>query len=324
MGKKKIGLLGCSKICISAIVNAVKQVEGAEVYGCAARDYGRAMEYAAKYNIPHAFKDYRELLECSDLDIVYISLANSLHYQWAMEAMRYKKHVLLEKPMCMSCREALEIEKMADKSKVYLLEAVMVQHHPWQRAVRGIILQGKYGSLKSISTRISFIPQDNFEGNYRSRPEMGGGCFYDLGSYWLQFVQFLLGLDFISFTAHPEFNGPNGCDWSFTAGLTYENGVETHLEASFEKPYQASHTLEFEKGRLVVKDFFRCTFNNVKFYMEEEDFDRGSKNKISFSPQNFYANQLAFFCDVIDGKKENAGLREAIERVKVMENIFKS
>ena len=114
MRKKKIGLLGCSKICIPAIINAVKQMECAEVYGCAARDYGRAMEYAAKYNITHAFKDYRELLECSDIDIVYISLANSLHYQWAMEAMKYKKHVLLEKPMCMSYREALEIEKMKE------------------------------------------------------------------------------------------------------------------------------------------------------------------------------------------------------------------
>ncbi len=324
MEKKKIGLLGCSKICIPAIIHAVKQVECAEVYGCAAGDYERAGEYAEKYNIRRAFQDYEELLDCSDIDIVYISLANSFHCQWAIEAMRHKKHVLLEKPMCMTYSEALKIEKMRNKSQVCLLEAVMVQHHPWQRAVKDMILQGKYGSLKSISSSICFIPRNNFEGNYRSSPDMGGVCFYDVGSYWLQFVQCLLGLDFKKLTAHSEFNGPNGCDWSFIAGLTYENGVEIQLEASFEKPYRASHTLEFEKGRLIVKDFFRCIYNNVKFYMEEEDYNSGVKNKIVFPPQNFYANQLAFFCDVMDCKRENADFGESIERVRVMENIFKS
>jgi predicted dehydrogenase len=323
MERKKIGLLGCSKISVKSIINAIKDITFVELYGCAARDYNRAKEFSAKYNIPNTFRDYQDLLQCSEIDIVYISLANSLHYQWIIESMKYNKHILVEKPMCMTLQEALKIKRQYDQSQVYLLEGVMVQHHDWQSTIKKKIQEKKYGNLKRIKTNMHFIPEGNFSGNYREEPKMGGGCFFDLGSYWLQFIQCILGMDFKSYTADSEFSGPNGCDWSFDASLSYESGVEVSFEASFEHPYQATHILEFETGRYMVKDFFRCTLNKLKFNIIEEDYSTNIKSKISFPPQNFYTNQILFLCQLIDGKIDKNNLNESIERVAIMEKIYK-
>jgi len=158
--------------------------------------------------------------------------------------------------------------------------------------------------------------------NYRSFPEMGGGCFYDLGTYWVQFVQYILGMNYDSFYGSSEFNGPNGCDWSFNAGLIWKVGVKAQFETSFEQPYQASHVLEFENGRVKIDNFFKANYGNFKIFINEKDFISGARHKTSFPPQNYYVNQLNFFCDVLDGKNMNISLKESHERVKLMDDIL--
>src|SRR6185369_18039420 len=59
----------------------------------------RAREASARYNIARSYADYRELLEQPDIDAVTIALPNYLHGPVAMEALKARKHVMVEKPM---------------------------------------------------------------------------------------------------------------------------------------------------------------------------------------------------------------------------------
>lgn len=320
--KMNIGLLGCSRICVSSIINIIDQIENINLYGCAASTLDRARDFSSKHGIPHFFKSYQELLECPQIDIVYISLANSLHYKWTIEAIKHKKNILVEKPVCLSLEEALNIKKQILKNSVFLLEGVMVQHHEWQKTVKEIIDSEKYGKLRSITTELHFIPKYNFEGNYRSSSQMGGGCFWDLGSYWAQFIQYILSFDIKSYTAYSDFDGPNNCDWNFRADILHKNGVKIHLSTSFEKPYQIEHILKFDTGKLVIEDFFKCRFHNVEFIIKEYDFSKDICNEILFSPQNFYINQLQFFSNALQGNISNIDFNDSIERIELMEKIY--
>src|SRR5216117_2957999 len=77
----------------------------------------RSREACARYNVPLSYADYRELLEQPDIDAVTIALPNHLHASVAIEALKARKHVLLEKPMATNAKEAAKIIETANKMK---------------------------------------------------------------------------------------------------------------------------------------------------------------------------------------------------------------
>lgn len=56
--------------------------------------------------------------------MVYVSVPNSLHFEWTKKALLAGKHVLCEKPFTSNADEARELVKLAKEKKLVLLEAV--------------------------------------------------------------------------------------------------------------------------------------------------------------------------------------------------------
>jgi NDP-hexose-3-ketoreductase len=251
-------------------------------------------------------------------------LPNSLHADWAVRAARRGKHVLVEKPACLTATECDRMMRAAKENGVTLLEAVMAAHHPWQDDVRRTMADGRLGKLKEIRTSISFIPKENFSGNYRSLPGMGGGVFYDLAGYWLQLTQNLVPVAGASVTGSSAFSGPNGCDWSFEAGLTTADGIVSRFSGSFEKPYRAGHEIVFETGAIAIHNVFGANIGRHRLKLSVHDQARGAVETREYEPQNYYENQLRFLADVIRGRRENPGLEETQERTALMERIYAS
>lgn len=320
---KRLGIIGCSEIVSRVAIEPSKEIENVTVFGIASRTREKAREYAQRFGIPVIFDCYDDLLCSREIDFVYISLANDLHFEWILKSLKAGKHVFVEKPMCNSVEEFREINKVAEKSGLHLLEGLMVQHHPWQQTLKEIIASQNYGKLNRIESQISFVARNNFVGNYRSFPERGGGSFCDVGCYWLQFIQAVLGKEPSQYGGSSLFNGPNGCDWTLDAFMEFDNGLRAEFTSSFEMPYKASHRLEFEDAVLVIPDFFRANLGNYKITIQVNYKDR-SKNKIVFAPQNYYTNQMKFFCDIMNNAKQNIPLSQTYERIKLSQAILMS
>lgn len=144
----KIGILGCSTIAPFSIINPVKVLDQFVTYGVASRDVERSKAYALKHEIPHVFESYDKLLASPDIDVVYIPLSNFLHKEWTLKAIEAGKHVLIEKPIALHADEVLLINERAKQQGVYVLEALMVQHHSWQQDITDMIRAETYGKLK--------------------------------------------------------------------------------------------------------------------------------------------------------------------------------
>lgn len=321
---KNIGLLGCSKIAPFSMINPVKELDDICVYGVAARDVERAKEYAIKYQIPKYYKDYDELISSEDIDIVYIALINSEHMKWAIKSAECGKHVLVEKPACLDANELSELEKVCVKNKVYCLEAVMVQHHPWEAEIKRIIDEKKYGKLNKIKTVMYNKFSKDDDKNYRLHPKYGGGILFDEGPYWLQFLQYIVGLDYESYAGESDFDGPHGCDFSFNAVLKLQNGVEADFKCSFGGPVQASHRLEFDHAVVTVKNLFRCCYGKFKIKIQINDLVTGEKSIIPFQPKCYYIDQLMFLSQVIDGNQENIPLKQTYDRISLINKLYDS
>lgn len=319
----RIGILGAANIAKRAIIEPAKKLEGVEVFGVAARDSAKAEKFAQDYDIPTVFPSYDALVESDRIDAVYIPLANHLHTPWILKSAQAKKPILVEKPICLTIEEFDTIAAAVETYNVPLLEAVMVQHHPWQKKLREIVETGIYGNIKSIQTSLTlqFSEADN-PGNYRFSPEQGGGAFLDLGTYWIQLVQICLGLQPDAIAAQAIFNKPNGVDLAFQARLTFPNGAIAEFDCSFDRPLEANHWLELEKAHIKIRNFFRPLFGIQSMSLDVHHLDTGETEIIKFPVQNYYVNQLEFFLQMLEAKKENIPLAKTRERVKIIEEIY--
>ena len=120
------GILGAGEIS-RQWVHALRACEGATVSAVAARDANRAKQFAKKYRIKSSFGDYAEMVQSSQVDIVFVGTIPEVQKDHVILAANAGKHVLCEKPFSQNPREAREMYKAADKANV------MAQHGMWTR-----------------------------------------------------------------------------------------------------------------------------------------------------------------------------------------------
>ncbi|KJD46000.1 Gfo/Idh/MocA family protein [Paenibacillus terrae] len=323
----RFGLIGCSAIAPRALLEPIRYVAGARVTALANRTVAKAGDLADRFGVSVVYRHAEDMLSDPEIDAVYIALSNDLHAEWIGKALQAHKHVLVEKPLCLNTAELAPLKEAVGQSSAHLLEGVMVQHHPWQRELRNIVNSGRYGCLRSIATSLCIPAKDGHAENYRSRPEQGGGCFWDLGVYWLQFLQAVVGLEQAEFRSQSDFDGPNGCDWTFRAQACYPGGLEASALFSFERPYRCAHVLTFDSAVVTLQDCFRANLGFYKITLKTEitkDTMTGSKIKTVFEPMNYYVNQLDTFCNIIRGVAEPIPFHEAAERVRLLAAIHEA
>ena len=123
MSKVKVGIVG-SRFQADCIAGAVKAVpEEAELVAVASPTKGHAADFAKRHGIPQAFTDYRELLRDPHVEMISITAPNRLHAQITIDAARAGKHVVCEKPLCITLEEADAMIDACYKAGVLLLYA---------------------------------------------------------------------------------------------------------------------------------------------------------------------------------------------------------
>ncbi|MGA0118060.1 MAG: Gfo/Idh/MocA family protein [Ilumatobacteraceae bacterium] len=181
------GFIGAGYVASRAMAPAVHATPGAQLYAVASRDAQRSAELEP--TVVH--ESYRELLEDSNVDAVYISLTNVQHKEWVLAALDAGKHVLCEKPLALNAAEVREMMTAAVRNQRMLVEAVWTRWQPRMSRMAEIVQRGDLGELQKISSAFTF--QSDLTGNYRSDPNMGGGALLDVGCYQAHLWLTLLG-----------------------------------------------------------------------------------------------------------------------------------
>ena len=104
------GIISCGDYADSRGAPGINRAEGAELVAVHSRDQGRADAFATKHGADTAYTSVEAVLGDSRVDAVYITSPNHLHAEYTKMAASAGKHVLVEKPICLSLREADRIE----------------------------------------------------------------------------------------------------------------------------------------------------------------------------------------------------------------------
>jgi predicted dehydrogenase len=148
---------------------------------------------AEKFNVPHVFTDYRELLKLKEVDAVSICTPNYLHKQPTIDALEAGKHVLVEKPMAMNAQEGREMLAAAKRTGKKLQVALNMRFSTGVRTIKRFIDAGKLGEIyyaRAQALRRRGIPG---WGVFTRKDKQGGGPLIDIGVHILDATLFFMG-----------------------------------------------------------------------------------------------------------------------------------
>lgn len=151
---------------------------------------------AQKFDIPHVFADYHEMLEMEELDLVSVATPPFLHHPMVMAALEAGKHVLCEKPMALDTMEAQEMYQRAEEAGVVHLVDHELRFNPTRMRMKELIDDGFIGSLRHVLlTTVTNFQTDSLSSpwNWWSQRDKGGGRLGADGSHQIDQLRWWFG-----------------------------------------------------------------------------------------------------------------------------------
>jgi predicted dehydrogenase len=164
---------------------------------------------------------YQDAVESDAVDAVYVALPNTLHVEWATQALRAGKLVLCEKPLGTSPAQVEAALAAAVASNGLLWEAFVFPFHRQMDRVTELIDGGTIGELREIISSFHFKVR-SLE-NIRWRPELAGGALNDVGCYPIH-LAVLLFQQAAQIAVALESREPGGVDSETQGVLGFERG----------------------------------------------------------------------------------------------------
>ncbi len=181
------GILSPAKIGMEKVIPAMLKSKDLEVYALASRDLARAEAACKKLGIPKAYGSYEEMLADPSIEAVYNPTPNHLHVPLTLQAAKAGKHVLCEKPIAITAKEAEQLR--AIPKNILVAEAFMVRHHPQWTMARDLVKSGALGRVHAIQVLFAYHLTDST--NVRNQADIGGGGMLDIGCYPITGARFV-------------------------------------------------------------------------------------------------------------------------------------
>ena len=267
----KWGIIGLGKIANKAAHTlSFLDKEGEKLVAVASRDLEKAKEFGEKYGAEKCYGSYNEIYNDEDVDSVYISTPNNLHYEEIKEALLNGKHVLCEKPMALIPSQYEELYTLAKEKGLFLMEAYWVYFLPGAFVLRDI--SREIGEIEEISLQYGFF----CSGKRRVRKflsSLGGGALLDIGIYNLGIPE-ILGLENPKILETKVMMNEYGTDkWSETT-LLYNNKTKVTTLNAIGEDVDRIGIIKGARGTIYIPDFQYLT----SFIVERD----GEKKEYSF------------------------------------------
>jgi predicted dehydrogenase len=324
MKKVRWGVLGAARIAVEKVIPAMQRAEHCEVAAIASRDLAKARRAAAALGVPAAYGSYAALLDDPDIDAVYNPLPNHLHRAWTTAAAERGKHVLCEKPIGLSAREAEDVIAARDRTGMKIQEAFMVVTHPqWLRAVE-LCRSGRLGRVTSYVGCFSYYNDD--PANIRNLASAGGGALYDIGCYLLTTSRTVFGEEPTRVAGLIRRDDTTGVDVLTSVMLDFPSGQAVGTCGTRTVPYQRVHVFG-TRGRLEIEIPFNAPNDRpCRLWVDDgRDLFGGGVETVDLALCDQYAIQADTFARaILEGTDVAYPLERSLENMRLIEAVFRS
>ena len=328
MSKVKFAIIGCGRIAYRHI-EAIQDNDQAELVALCDLNLERAKERNEQAQVK-LYQNYNEMLKTEDIDVVCIMTPSGMHPEHAMDVIKkYKKHVVLEKPMCLQVADGEQLIALAKECGVKLF---IVHQNRFNKAIEKIksgIDKDLFGKLSLATVRIrwsrgqAYYDRDPWRGTWA----LDGGALTNQAVHHIDLLRWLVGdVESVSAIAKTQFVDVDvedtACVW-----VKFKNGALGAIEATttarpMNQDLEASIAVLGENGAVIaegsgVNKLTTWTFDDIAL----DEFSEDPPNVYGFG-HNVVINNVV---DVIQNGGEPLVVGEdALKSVKLLSAIYRS
>jgi dihydrodiol dehydrogenase / D-xylose 1-dehydrogenase (NADP) len=309
------GILGLGRIC-NLFMESMKLFDDSKVVAVGSRSKERADEFAKKHEIPRAYGSYEELVNDNEIDIIYVATPHNSHKEFSMLCLKAGKAVLCEKSFTVNASEAKEMIEFAQKSGLFLMEAMWTRYLPAMVKIRELLNTGILGDIRMVKADFGF--RVGWEPQHRLlNPELAGGALLDVGIYTISFASMIFGAKPLKITGTAHL-GETGVDEQFSSVLAYENGAIAVCTAAVRTPLTDDAWIYGTEGRIRIPAFWHA--NKLEIHINGKEPE---SLEIPYSSSGYYHEiEEAANC-LRNGRIESdvMPLKETLDIIKIMDEL---
>ena len=307
---------------IAAIhADALRRQKGAELVAVVEKFPEVRAGFARKYGVQRTYETVADLLKDGGVDALVIGTPNAFHAPQAIAALQAGVHVMVEKPMAVTVREAEKMIAAGQQSSACLMVA-----HCWRfdQDVRWLKSQaGKLGKIirtKGYGVHAQWGPA----GWFTQKKLAGGGALADMGIHALDTARFLLGdPQPVSVYARIGTYYKNfDVDDTGVILVNWDGGAVSYIEAGWWQPH--TDGLEAATQLYGIRGFGQLFPTRLE--LGKKTVDPGFPfPRPEHCPQEMYDTQMAYFVKCIrNGSTPIPGGAEGLINLKVITAAYQS
>ncbi|MDC3416033.1 Gfo/Idh/MocA family protein [Aquibacillus salsiterrae] len=190
----KFGIVGCGRVG-KVHAAAVYETKGSLLTAICDLEEGKLKTLTKEFRVSNVYKNYTEMLENKDIDVINICTPNGLHADMAIAAIKKGKHVIIEKPMATSLEDARLIIETAKK---YNVKATVVHQNRFNEAIqvtREALLKGRFGKLSYGTASVRWTRTQDYynQDDWRGTKEMLDGVLMNQVIHTIDLLIWLMG-----------------------------------------------------------------------------------------------------------------------------------
>ncbi len=311
-----VGLIGAGGITQQHIRGYLNIPAKARVAAIADVVEEHARQRAEEVGGAAVYSDYNTMLAQADIDAVDICLPHYLHKDAIVAAANAGKHILCEKPLCLSMAEGAEVREAVSKNGVTLMCAHNKLFLPAVQRARQLLDEGLLGQVYEVRTTDAFyfLPDIKAMGWRAHKEFIGGGELIDTGYHPTYLQLYLSGGKPVEVTALLSKHRLQAMDGEDSAQVLvrFDNGVVGNIVTSW--AYEPTPTTD------------RFTIVAEKGYMYSDDGDlhyklhKGEAQTIQFAVPNTFVAEIEDFIDRLHEHKRP--LHTEAEGIEVLRLIL--
>ncbi len=325
---KKLGvaLVGLGSLSENQIAPALfAKTQLCKLTGLVSGHPDKAQRWAKQYGVPeqniYNYKNFDQIKNNPDIDVVYVVLPNSMHAEYTIRAAQAGKHVLCEKPMAVSVKECDAMISACKAAGRQLAVAYRLHFEPNNREMVRLAREKTLGAVKVIEAAAGFRIDDPKQWRL-DKALAGGGSMMDIGIYALQAARYISGEEPVSVSALSTTTDPvkfkPGIDESLLFTLKFPSGVVASCASSYTTSLNRFRA-GAERGWFEVQPALNYT--GIKGRMRTQ----GVTTDFTFPEIDHFAAEMDDFADcILNGKPTRVPGEEGRRDLRIITAIYEA
>ena len=313
----KWGIIGLGNVA-HEFAKSFYNTKNAKLIAIASKSENKLSKFKANFNIDtnNCHNDYEKLLNNNKVDIVYIALPNSLHYEWVHRSLEFKKHILVEKPAFINSQETQNIFNHPNFNDFFIGEGFMFRYHPQIMKIIELLRDNSIGQIISMQSSFgkNLLSKKRFFGLFNSSKFdkkkrifsklLGGGTILDHGSYTvsmsLLIASLIDGVDIENFIlSENKKKKIENIDVESSVKLIIDNKFQAKITASFSRDIGNSTTINGKNGKIIITNTWNPDEGEIILYNDKKKIIKLKNEK------NIYSREIDEISnDILNNKKE--------------------